>query len=357
MRNPVNPIPSHEEQAQEAANRVTIIDRDNEARYRVRVEGQNEGSNLYVTNSGASTDYLNMLAERLETALNGTDWKLAAGQEGIFRFHREGDTPPAIMVPSLTSRSVTVSMKDPYSNNNMPSKLTIRQGETVVSKPADEALMISMALERFDGEVDGVITELTLNQEIMAIAEQLDEVTTMSILKALSDNAGSAKYMVKDKVAITPSMTAAQRVEAIEDAIDKALVRGRQFGNHIGDFVIGLNAQSYRDVDRIARRSGTGAVSDFLGTAVYTYAGDPTNANDLLIVVAPKRHIAVSFREAADGKVFDFIVSRQPATQSTTLEMVACADMLVAGFVKAQKEDGAAIEVNLPLIQAFTAES
>ena len=157
MRNPMNPIPSHEGQAQEAANRVTIIDRDNEARYRVRVTGQNEGSNLYVTNSGASTDYLNMLAERLETALNGTDWKLAAGQESIFRFHREGDTPPAIMVPSLTSRSVAVNMKDPYSNNTMPSKLSIRQGETVVSKPADEALMISMAISRFDTEVDGVI--------------------------------------------------------------------------------------------------------------------------------------------------------------------------------------------------------
>lgn len=356
MRNPMNPIPSREEQVQEAANRVTIIDRDNEARYRVRVEGQNEGSNLYVTNSGASTDYLNMLAERLETALNGTEWKLNAGQEGIFRFHREGDTPPSIMVPSLTSRSVTVNMKDPY-NNTMPSKLTIRQGETVVSKPADEALMISTALERFDTEVDGVITELTLNQEIMAIAEQLDEVTTMAILKALSNNPNSTKYMVKDKVAITASMTAAQRVEAIEDAIDKALVRGRQFGNHIRDFVIGLNAQSYRDVDRIARRSGAGSVSDFLGTAVYTYAGDPANADDLLIVVAPKRHIAVSFREASDGKVFDFIVSRQAATQSTTLEVVACADMLVAGFVKAQKEDGQTIEVNLPLIQAFTAES
>lgn len=356
MRNPMNPIPSHEEQAQEAASRVTIIDRDNEARYRVRVEGQNEGSNLYVTNSGASTDYLNMLAERLETALNGTEWKLAAGEETIFRFHREGDTPAAIMVPSLTSRSVSVNMRDPYTNNAMPSKLTIRQGETVVSKPADEALLISMALERFDTEVDGVITELTLNQEIMAIAEQLDEVTTMSILKALSANPNSEKYMVKDKVPITTTMTAAQRVEAIENAIDNALVRGRQFGNHIGDFIIGLNAQSYRDVDRIARRSGAGSVSDFLGTAVYTYAGDPSSAGDLLLVVAPKRHVAVSFREASDGKVFDFIVSRQAATQSTTFEMVACADMLVAGFVKAQKEDGQTIEVNLPLIQAFTAE-
>ncbi|MCS3769649.1 hypothetical protein HNP12_003771 [Aeromonas hydrophila] len=342
-----------------AANRVTITDYSNQGLYSERLEGSNEGSALELTNAGASTHYLNMLADRLDGALNGTQWKTEiAMHSNIFRFHREGDTPPAIMVPSLVGRSVTVNMQDPYSSNTMPAKLTVRQGETIVSKPGEDALLVSMAIERFDSEVDGVITELTLAQEMLSIGEQLDEHVTVSILNSLLTHKNSNRFMSRHELGLTVGMTAPQRVEAIEDALDEAMNRGRQLGAKLEDFIVGLNAQCYRDVERIARRAGAASVADYLGTDVYSFAGQvQSDEADVQLAVAPRRHVAISFREAVDGKVFDLIVSRQADKQSTTLELMATADMLVAGFTKASTVTGQSIEVNLPLVQVYTAGS
>lgn len=348
----------------DAADRVRVTDLSNQEAYRVRVEGSNEGSNLELTNTGASTEYLNMLATGLDGSLNSAEYKEEMGEDYIFRFHREGDAPASIMIPALAARSVEVNMKDPYTNNTMPTKLTLSQGETIVSKPCQDALLISMAIERFDSEVDGVITELHLKQEAQSIAEQLDAHVTRSLLKMLMLGTNKAKHSKINKVVVGAGPSSGKLADFVEDSIEAALAANRQFGVGIEDYIIGLGDIEYRAMQRVARKAGiTGdknergcAVSAYLGTSVYAYPvkyelGDDARLPN--VVVAPRRHVAVSFRERADGTVFDFIVSRNANKQSTTMEIVAVADVLAQGFTKMKKSDNTNVDVNLPLLTGF----
>lgn len=338
---------------------ITIRDHSSEAVYRERIEGENEMA-ITVSNTGASSEYLKRIAERLRNILNCVAFKEdVMGSESFWSFHRKGEVPPAIMVPTLASRSVSVNMKpDPYSNNKMPTKLTVRQGETVVSKPSENALLISMALDRFDTEVDGSLSEAHYHKEAGAICEQLDSHLTASIVKELVTHKNNAKYLSKGVLDLTKATTSRDRVELVEDAIDKVIKSGRMLGATIEDWVIGLEADLYRDFDRIARRSGCDGVEDFLGTTVTHFVGTDllTDKTTVHLMMAPKRSIAASFRENAQGIAFDFIVSRDASKQSSTLEMVATADLLIAGFTKAKADTGEIIEVSLPLVSVFTSK-
>ncbi|MCF5912150.1 hypothetical protein [Aeromonas veronii] len=360
MRNTTNPELSQDfnmsDLVKANADRVTITDTTRQEAYRVRVEGENEQS-IELTNTGSSTSYMQLLADTLDNAINSEECKLSIGEERWFRFHSEQDVPTPIMIPSLSSRTVNVKMKDPHTNNVMPTKLTIRQGSTIRSKPCEDAIMFSMAIERFDTESDGNITHLTLRQEAESIVEQIDREITTKVATALTTNANKAKYLINKKVDLKAGQKLADRVEAIEDAIDVGLIEGRLMGDSIEDFVIGLNSQTYRDLDRMSRRSGSASVSDYLGTEVYIIPSDPSASDDIQILMAPKKAVAVSFRERHDGTVLDFIVSRQAEKQSTTMEIVGVADLLVAGSVAATGDGGADQEVNIPLIVAFTAET
>lgn len=355
------PLNTHSEQSldslvNENAARVTVTDLNAEIPYRTRIETDNESA-IELTNTGSSSVYMKAIADNLERMLNSGEWADAISEDSHFRVHEANSEPTPIVVPTLAKRSVVVNLKDPYSNNTMPTKLTIRQGETVRSKPVEEALMISMSLERFDTEVDGVITAHTLKAELASIVEQLDTYTTEQIINTLVSHKNNAKFLRKDKIALTAGMGWSARVEAIEDAIDKAQITGKQFGNDISDFIIGFNAQTMRDLQRAARRAGVPDVASYLGCDVYSFTGDASQDGDIQMVVAPRRYCAVSFRADHNGRVFDFIVSRQAATQSTTLEVMATADMLVAGFTKAQAADGQDVDVALPLVQVFTADT
>ncbi|MFV3352092.1 hypothetical protein [Aeromonas veronii] len=342
----------------ENALRVTVTDLNAEVPYRNRIETDNESA-IELTNTGASSVYLKCLGDNLNTMLNSGEWAAAISEESHFRVHRAGDEPTPIVVPTLANRTLTVNMKDPYTNNKIPVKLTVRQGETVRSKPVEDSLMISLCLERFDSEVDGVITANTMKSEIASIAEQLDTVVTEGIIKTLVEHENNAKYLSKQQVALKAGQSFAERLEAIEDAIDKAQIVGKQFGNDISDFTIGFNAQTMRDLQRAARRAGAADVSTYLGCDVYSFNGysgaDDDGAEDIQMVVAPRRYCAVSFREQADGTIFDIIVSRQANKQSTTMELMGVADLLVAGFTKAKTEDGKDVDVTLPLVQVYTA--
>lgn len=338
----------------ENALRVTVTDLNAEVPYRNRIETDNESA-IELTNTGASSVYLKCLGDNLNTMLNSGEWAAAISEESHFRVHRAGDEPTPIVVPTMANRTLTVNMKDPYSTNTIPAKLTVRQGETVRSKPVEDSLMISLSLERFDSEVDGVITANTMKSEIASIAEQLDTVVTEGIIKTLVEHKNNAKYLSKQKVALTAGQSFSERLEAIEDAIDHAQIVGKQFGNDIGDFTIGFNAQTMRDLQRAARRAGAADVSAYLGCDVYSFNGNPSDGEDIQMVVAPRRYCAVSFREQADGTIFDIIVSRQANKQSTTMELMGVADLLVAGFTKAKTEDGKDVDVTLPLVQVYTA--
>ena len=359
MRNTTNPELSQDfnmaDLVKANADRVTITDTTRQEAYRVRVEGGNEQS-IELTNTGSSTSYMQLLADTLDNAVNSEECKMSIGEERWFRFHSEQDVPTPIMIPSLSSRTVNVKMKDPHTNNTMPTKLTIRQGSTIRSKPSEDAIMFSMAIERFDTESDGNITHLTLRQEAESIVEQIDREITTKVVTALTTNANKAKYLISKQVDLKAGQKLADRVEAIEDAIDVGLIEGRLMGDSIEDFVIGLNSQTYRDLDRMSRRSGSASVSDYLGTEVYIIPSPNLQTDDdIQILMAPKKAVAVSFRERSDGTVLDCIVSRQAEKQSTTMEIVGVADLLVAGSVSATGDDGADQEVNIPLIVAFTA--
>ncbi|MFQ2199586.1 hypothetical protein ACK33S_16765 [Aeromonas hydrophila] len=338
----------------ESALRVTVTDLNAEVPYRNRIETDNESA-IELTNTGASSVYLKCLGDNLNTMLNSGEWAAAISEESHFRVHRAGDEPTPIVVPTMANRTLTVNMKDPYTNNKIPAKLTVRQGETVRSKPVEDSLMISLCLERFDSEVDGVITANTMRSEIASIAEQLDTVVTEGIIKTLVEHKNNAQYLSRQKVALKAGQSFAERLEAIEDAIDHAQIVGKQFGNDISDFTIGFNARTMRDLQRAARRAGAADVAAYLGCDVYSFNGNSTDGEDIQMVVAPRRYCAVSFREQADGTIFDIIVSRQADKQSTTLELMGVADLLVAGFTKAKTEDGKDVDVTLPLVQVYTA--
>lgn len=344
---------------------ITIRDHSSEAVYRERVEGENEMA-ITVSNTGASSDYLKRVAHRLDGHLNCVEFKECIMlDDDLWSFHRAGEAPAAIMVPALAERSSSINMKDPYNNNSMPAKLTIPQGQTIVSKPSENALQITMELDRFDTEVDGTVCEAHLQKEVQTIVTQLDYHVTASLVKELTNNPSNAKYLRKTTLDLTQGMTSAERVELLQDAIDDTVEKGRMFGAHVSDWVIGLDSKSFRDVERLAKRAGLLSVEDFLGTQVVQFIGANTVTTDkdgketppANMLMAPKRHILCSFRERADGMVFDCIATRKPATQSTNLKIVATADLLIAGFTQAKASTGEIVEVTVPLVSVFLSKA
>ncbi|HEH9401618.1 TPA: hypothetical protein SIA35_003699 [Aeromonas sobria] len=325
--------------------------------YSERIKGANEYIEL--TNAGQSTEYMQELADALDLGFNGPQFKTEImGEEPIYRFHPAGTAPTPIIVPTLANRTVAIKMNDPYTNNPKPAKLSIKQGETVVSKTCKDAMLFSMAISRHDFEVDGELTSLTLQQEVERIAEQMDDAIVNSILNLMLKDPDNAAYL-----SITSSTATSLTGDVVEDMLEECVKKGSILGKSMEDFCFGLSSEAYQALARIARRSGFTSPTDYMGTKVFTFGPAftvPESTNLVHVVAAPKRHVAISWREQpATGEVFDFIVSRNGATQSTTLEIRGIADLLIAGQTKAvviDEETGAMsnIDVNLPLIQLVT---
>lgn len=333
---------------------VVITDLGAERTPDVTLEGEN-GGRIAVSGSGPSTSYLQSLGGRINHWMNSVEFKTAVGAETLYGFHRDTDAPTPIVTPTLTTRHVTVNMKDPYDNNSMPAKLTVSQGSTVTSKPSATAVLVSCALQRFDTEVDGVITELTLEQEFARIVEQLNFATTASIVKAISEHPHEENIIVTREFTYAADDSWSQIVELAEDAIDAGMASLNMFGFASSDFVAMMTPSLYRLCDRAARRAGTTTVSEFFGMEVTPY--ESPNVDEAVrnhgIILAPKRAVAVSFREKEDGEVFKVMVSRQPEKQASTLEVVCVADLLIEGSVRVNKDDGSQDELAVPLLRKF----
>lgn len=340
-------------------SRVTIIDRENDYMPTQRVESELGGS-MVIGADEASHSYVRLLADRVSNLVNSVPFKTSVGEANMFKFHRSGDAVPAIMVPSLATRSVKVNMNDPYTNNKMPTKLTALQGSTIVSKPADDAVMFSLAVERFDGETDGTITELTLQQEVRSVVDQIDREVTKMLFKTITEgDATGTKYYTKKNIPLAVAQSYTVRAEAIEDAIYAGVEMAKQLGSGLDDFAIAMSTLCYNDMERAARRAGFKAedgmnnVSAYLGTEVFVY-DETVTGEERSFFIMPKRHVAVSFREREDGTVFDCMVTRKGNTQSTVMEIVGVADLLINGFVKAKNDKtNQYTEVKLPLITKF----
>lgn len=339
-------------EAEANASRVSIADISAEVGYTSeRIEGETEGSALSLEEGGTSAFYLQQLADTIDYSLNNEAARDAIEEGTFMTFHPADSEPVPLVQPTLASRSVVLKL---HGVNSKPSKATVPYGSTVRSKPVDTLLHVSLALTRYDSETDGLVTENALKREAASLMEQLDAEVVVQAVKALRTHANVAKYMQIKNVDIKLNSSAIERVEALDDAIDQALIIGKQFGNKIDDFLIALNPQSYRDYDRLARRSGASNVSDLLGTEVHIIPSDPGATDDLQLIVIPKRFVCASFACDTQGNFLRTIVSRQGAKQASTLELSATLALQVAGFTKAQA-DGKDVDVSLPLITAFKA--
>lgn len=335
-----------------ASTNITVIDREAQRVPEFRIE-TDEGSALHVGGEGAAHAYNLLLAKRLSGYFNCPEFKCAVMEKGHFKFHPEDCAPPAIIVPTLAARSVTVNMKDPYSNNEFPVKTTAPVGSLITSKVASDALMVSLAVETYDAQRDGRLSEATLMQEIKSIADQIDRHVVSLIMETLESGANGVgdpkQYYVQLKQELPSGVSPSVKAEVIEDGLYAALDKMKQTGSTIQDYIIGLSTEAHRVCERAARKAGFASVTEWLGTDCYQFV-PPVDAPATALYVVPKRCTAVSFREPANGKVFDFQVTRNAAKQSSVMEVNAVADLIIQGFVSVDADGHDTVDVALPLI-------
>lgn len=330
---------------------ITIIDRESTFEADFAVNTQTNSRIDISENAGAATAYCKKLAERVCGIINSVEFKTQLGQDTYVKFHRTGDAPTAITVPSLTSRSVVVNMNDPYSTNTMPTKMTAYAGSSIVSQPVDKAVLISMVHEKFDSECDGVITELTLRQESQQLLMQLDREIATKLIQALeSEDSAGTKYFTKLSQPVLPAGPMLTTFEAIEEGIYQAIGRMTQFGSIVEDFIVTMSPKFYAIAERAARRSGHDNVEDFLGAAVYQHFPTGDDLGELFVL--PKALVAVSFREDSDGTVILPTITRKASRQSTVIEFTGVIDLICAGFTKVVNEGDTThlMNVKLPLV-------
>ncbi|MGL5006031.1 MAG: hypothetical protein ACRC53_01360 [Plesiomonas sp.] len=336
---------------------IVIVDRETESQLNFKVAG--DSSSLDVTNSGASTRYCSMLANRVCDTLNSVEMKTEMGTDTWIRFHPEGTEPAPIAMPSLASRSVAINMKDPYSENAMPVKAVAPIGSNIYSKPTDSAMLISLAVEKYDADCDGFITDLSLQQEAQQVFLQLDREITTQIMEELerSDSTGT-KYFTNMKLPKLPVGNISTVFDTLEGGMYGAVAKLKQFGTSIEDFIFGVTPSIYRVLERMSRRAGHSTIEDFMGTNVYQYyVNQPIDSGKDAVFVVPKTVCAVSFREATDGTVFTPSVTRMPSKQSTVIEFKAVCDLLVDGFTEVKADvDGELVkaDIKLPLVIKVT---
>lgn len=338
---------------------ITIIDRENDPKIAFNATSTGD-SVISISESGTSAHYASLLAKRVTDTLNSPAFKTEVGQDTWVRYHDASDAPTAIIVPSLASRSVSVNMKQPYTNNTMPVKAIAPIGSNIYSKPTENALMISMAVEKYDHDCDGRITELTLQQEMQQVLLQVDREITTKVMAELErlDSTGK-KYYQNLKQPALPLAGIEAIYDDIESGIYGAMAKLKQFGTVADDFLIAVTPSLFRVLERMSRRKGHTSVSDFMGTEVYQYSVDQEiAAGSEGIFVVPKSVCAVSFREQANGTVFTAHTTRNANRQSTVIELSAVCDLIASGFTKVSAKDatGAVMstDVALPLIVKVT---
>lgn len=303
--------------------------------------------------------YLQTMGNRISNWMNSIEFKEYLGDSPIYKFHRKGENAKTIQVPTLANRTVKLNLLD-SSGNKKPTPITAKQGSLVVSKPAPEAVLISTALEVYDNELEGVVTDLSLEQEMKTLMQSLDSVITTEILKTIEGSTYKDNYIKVDTPIDITSTRLKDKAEALEEAIFMAQSNSTQFGNAMKDFSIGLSAKAYSVMEYKAKQNGFKTPSEMFNTEVFPFTNEDSSDGDNeeeYGYLIPKRHTGVSFREDQGGKVFKVSVTRIPQRQSAILEIVANAQLLIAGFMKmtvpVNGTAGTQVDVAMPLITRF----
>ncbi|HFG1579067.1 hypothetical protein JG654_02325 [Vibrio cholerae] len=309
--------------------------------------------NITINEKPSSQSYLESLARKLSGCFNSVAFKTACGTEArYFRFHRKGDNPKTIQVPTLANRSVKLNLAD-KSQNGKPTIITHKQGSLVVSKPCKEGLLLSAAIELNDSEVSGHITDLSLQQEIETVTETINDTLNKEILGLIEESEDFEK-LVKVMPETSSQGGLKARGEALQEAIFTAKAEVLPFGKELSDYVVGLSDAAFTALEYSARVNGFSSIHDMMGTEVFAFTSksDDTGTKNYGYLI-PRRHTAISFAESATGEVFKFEVTRKPETQSSIMEILANAEVLAAGFTKLDV-DGQRVDVTMPLITQFS---
>ncbi|EGR0665560.1 hypothetical protein E2J97_09715 [Vibrio cholerae] len=309
--------------------------------------------NITINAKPSAQAYLESLARKLSGCFNSVAFKTACGTEArYFRFHRKGDNPKTIQVPTLANRSVKLNIAD-KSQNGKPTIITHKQGSLVVSKPCKEGLMLSAAIELNDSEVSGHITDLSLQQEIETVTETINDTLNKEIL-GLIEESDDFEKLVKVMPETSSQGGLKARGEALQEAIFTAKAEVLLFGKELSDYIVGLSDAAFTALEYSARVNGFSSIHEMMGTEVFAFTSksDDTGTKNYGYLI-PRRHTAISFAESATGEVFKFEVTRKPETQSSIMEIIANAEVLAAGFTKLDV-DGQTVDVTMPLITQFS---
>ncbi|EPO0037985.1 hypothetical protein ACT5DV_002961 [Vibrio cholerae] len=309
--------------------------------------------NITINEKPSAQSYLESLARKLSGCFNSVAFKTACGTEArYFRFHRKGDNPKTIQVPTLANRSVKLNLAD-KSQNGKPTIITHKQGSLVVSKPCKEGLMLSAAIELNDSEVSGHITDLSLQQEIETVTETINDTLNKEILGLIEESEDFAK-LVKVMPETSSGTGLKARGEALQEAIFTAKAEVLPLGKELSDYVLGLSDAAFTALEYSSRVNGFSSIHEMMGTEVFAFTSktDETGTKNYGYLI-PRRHTAISFAESATGEVFKFEVTRKPETQSSIMEILANAEVLAAGFTKLDV-NGQTVDVTMPLITQFS---
>lgn len=309
--------------------------------------------NITINQKPSAQSYLESLANKLSNCFNSVAFKTSCGTEArYFRFHRKGDNPKTIQVPTLANRSVKLNLAD-KSQNGKPTITIHKQGSLVVSKPCKEGLMLSAAIELNDSEVSGHITDLSLQQEIETVVETINDTLNKEILGLIEESEDFEK-LVKVMPETSSQGGLKARGEALQEAIFTAKAEVLPFGKELSDYIIGLSDAAFTALEFIARVNGFSSIHEMMGTEVFAFTPKGESQGDKNYgYLIPRRHTAISFAESANGEVFKFEVTRKPETQSSIMEILANAEVLAAGFTKLDV-DGNTVDVTMPLITQFS---
>ncbi|EJL6302721.1 hypothetical protein RUL09_000311 [Vibrio cholerae] len=309
--------------------------------------------NITINEKPSAQSYLESLARKLSGCFNSVAFKTACGTEArYFRFHRKGDNPKTIQVPTLANRSVKLNLQD-KSQNGKPTIINHKQGSLVVSKPCKEGLLLSAAIELNDSEVSGHITDLSLQQEIETVTETINDTLNKEILGLIEESEDFEK-LVKVMPETSSQGGLKARGEALQEAIFTAKAEVLPFGKELSDYIVGLSDAAFTALEYSARVNGFSSIHEMMGTEVFAFTSksDDTGTKNYGYLI-PRRHTAISFAESATGEVFKFEVTRKPETQSSIMEIIANAEVLAAGFTKLDV-DGQTVDVTMPLITQFS---
>ncbi len=309
--------------------------------------------NITINEKPSAQSYLESLARKLSGCFNSVAFKTACGTEArYFRFHRKGDNPKTIQVPTLANRSVKLNLAD-KSQNGKPTIITHKQGSLVVSKPCKEGLLLSAAIELNDTEVSGHITDLSLQQEIETVTETINDTLNKEILGLIEESEDFEK-LVKVMPETSSQGGLKARGEALQESIFTAKAEVLPFGKELSDYIVGLSDAAFTALEYSARVNGFSSIRDMLGAEVFAFTPKGESQGDKNYgYLIPRRHTAISFAESATGEVFKFEVTRKPETQSSIMEIIANAEVLAAGFTKLDV-DGQTVDVTMPLITQFS---